>query len=66
MTADTYQGTGPPVAMEARQVNQDPTQAKSVQSRREPTGIQERPGTMAVQPRIEGENTSITSFNHSH
>jgi len=65
LTADTdnmtVDGTGPPVAMEARQAIQDTAKAKSVRPRQVPIS-RGRPTNIPIQPRVEGEDSSIMSF----
>ena len=65
MTVDTYQGTGPPVVMEARQATQGTVKAKSVRPRQVPVS-RGRPTNMPVQPCVEGEDNSIMSFDRRH
>jgi len=64
-TVDTYQGTGPPVVMEARQATQGTVKAKSVRPRQVPVS-RGRPTNMPVQPCVEGEDNSIMSFDRRH
>ena len=66
MTVDTYQQTSPPVAMEARQAIQVAAKMKSVRPRQAPVSLQGRPGNIAIQPCVEGEDISILSFDHRH
>ena len=66
MTVDTYQQTGPPVAMEARQAIQVTAKVKSVRPRRAPVSLQGRSGNIAIQPWVEGEDISILSFDRRH